>query len=303
MSWLSQLFSPPAANVPTPQIQGYQPQGFGQADPAALGGIGNLGQYNLYGGMIPQAQGIGQGLVNDPNAQQFQQGAGQASQMGQAGAMNAFGAGGGLYGMAGGLNQMGGQIANTAFDPQSALYARTAQQTQDQTRAGLEARGVDNTPYGAGIEGQNMNNFNIDWQNQQLQRQIAGGGAAGGLAQEAGGLMGQGAGMQSGAAGQFLQASGMPYGTSQAIGQGQLGTLNTLGQFGQQGSQIPQQQVQDYLNYLGWGTGQQGTANQGQLGLGNFGLNQAQQGFNQQQQMFGDIGKIIGTGAQMFMGA
>src|ERR1700693_4912453 len=95
MSWLSQLFSPPAANVPTPQIQGYQPQGFGQADPAALGGIGNLGQYNLYGGMIPQAQGIGQGLVNDPNAQQFQQGAGQASQMGQGGGTTCFCARGG----------------------------------------------------------------------------------------------------------------------------------------------------------------------------------------------------------------
>src|SRR6202162_6613625 len=96
MSWLSQLFSPPAANVPTPQIQGYQPQGFGQADPAALGGIGNLGQYNLYGGMIPQAQGIGQGLVNDPNAQQFQQGAGQASQMGQGGGREDVWGGGGV---------------------------------------------------------------------------------------------------------------------------------------------------------------------------------------------------------------
>ena len=283
---MGNLFSPPAAQVATPQINSYQPQGMGQADPSALGGIGNLSQYNLYGGMIPQAQGIGQGLVNDPNAQGFQQGAGVAGQMGQQGAMGAFGAGAGLMGL-------GGQIANTAFDPQQALYARTAQQTQDQTRAGLEARGLDNTPYGGGVEGQQMNNFNIDWQNNQLGRQVQGG-------QAASGLIGQGAGLQAQAPGQFLQASGMPYGTSQAIGQGQLGTLNTLGQFGTAAAQNPQQQVQDYLNYLGWGTGQQGMANQGQLGLGNFGLNQANQGFNQQQTMFGDLGKILGTGLSMF---
>jgi hypothetical protein len=64
-------------------------------------------------------------------------------------------------------------LQQSGFDPQQALYARTQQQVQDQTRAGLEARGVDMTPYGAGIEGQTMSNFNIDWQNQQLQRQIA----------------------------------------------------------------------------------------------------------------------------------
>ncbi len=189
---------------------------------------------------------------------------------------------------------MGGQIANTAFDPQQALYNRTLQQTQDQTRSGLEARGMDNTPYGAGVEGQALNNFNIDWQNNQLQRQIAGGGAAGGL-------IGQGAGLQAGAPGQYLQASGMPYATSQGIGSGQLGTLGQLGQFGTQGAQIPQQQVADYLNYLGWGTGQQNAGNQAQLGLGNFGLNQANQGFNQQQTMFGDIGKIGSAALPFFL--
>jgi hypothetical protein len=281
MSWLSNLFSPPAANVPTPQLNSYQPGGLGQADPAALGGIGSLGNFNTYAQLYPQVSGIGQGLVNDPNAQGFQQGAGVASGLGQSAALGAFG-------MGGGLEQLGGQIAGTAFDPQNALYNRTLQQTQDQTRAGLEARGMDNTPYGAGVEGQALNNFNIDWQNNQLQRQIAGGGAAGGL-------IGQGAGLQAGAPGAYYGASGLPYQTSQGIGQGQLGTLGTVGGFGAQGAQIPQQQVQDYLSYLGWGTGAQGSANQAQLGLGNFGLNQANQGFNQQQTMFGDIGKVVGT--------
>ncbi len=86
MSWLSNFFNPPAANVPTPQINSYQPTGFGQAEQGALGGIGNLGNFNTYAGMFPQAQSIGQGLISDPNAQGFQQGAQTAAGLGQAGA-------------------------------------------------------------------------------------------------------------------------------------------------------------------------------------------------------------------------
>ena len=70
------------------------------------------------------------------------------------------------------------QIMNTAMDPQQALYNRTAQQTQDQTRAAESASGVAMSPYGAGLESQAMNNFNIDWQNAQLGRQVSGAGAA-----------------------------------------------------------------------------------------------------------------------------
>jgi hypothetical protein len=281
MSWLSNLFDPPAANVPTPQISSYQPQNLGGADVGAFQGIGGLGGFNTYAGLYPQVAGISQGLVNNPYAGGFQAGAGTAGALGQAGALGAFGQGQNLYGL-------GGAVANTAFDPQSALYNRTVQQLQDQTRAGEAARGIANTPYGAGLENQAMSNFNIDWQNNALNRQIQG-------AQAAGGLIGQGAGLQAGAPGAYLQASGMPYGTFQGIGQGQLGTLGTQAGFGAQGAQIPQQQVQDYLSYLGWGTGAQNAANQAQLGLGNWGLNQANQGFNQQQTMFGDIGKVIGT--------
>jgi hypothetical protein len=251
-------------------------------------GIGGLGQFNAYQGLFPQYQGIGQGLVGDPNAQGFQQGAGTASQLGQGAALGAYGAGGGLMGL-------GGQIANTAFDPQSALYNRTVQQLQDQTRAGESARGIANTPYGAGLENQALGNFNIDWQNQQLQRQIQGG-------QAAGGLVGQGAGLQAGAPGAYYGASALPYQTSQGIGQGQLGALGQIGQFGAAGAQIPQQQIQDYLNYLGWGTGAQNAGNQAQLGLGQFGLNQSKQAFDQQQAMFNDVGKALSFATSTAMG-
>jgi hypothetical protein len=277
---MGSFFNPPAANVQAPTLQTYQPGGLNQADPSALGGISNLGNFNAYASLNPQVQGIGQNLVSDPNAQGFLQGAGTAAGLGMGAAANAFGEGGLLMGL-------GQGIANTAFDPQQALYGRTAQQTQDQTRAGLEARGVDNTPYGAGIEGQAMNNFNIDWQNQQLQRQALGG-------QSAGALIGQGAGLQAGAPGQYLTASGMPYATSQGIGQGQLGTLGQLGQFGNQGAAIPQQQIQDYLSYLGWGTGAQAAGNQAQNQLFASQLKQADMASQEQQSMFKGLGQLAG---------
>src|SRR5260221_6318776 len=63
-------------------------------------------------------------------------------------------------------------ILATGFDPQHALYDRTQQQVQDQLRATSAASGISGTPYGAGVEGQGLTNFNIDWQNQQLKRQM-----------------------------------------------------------------------------------------------------------------------------------
>jgi hypothetical protein len=77
------------------------------------------------------------------------------------------------------LNPDISSMLNTAFDPQQALYDRTLQQTTDQTRSGEAARGVANTPYGAAAEGNTLSNFNIDWQNQQLQRQQSGLASAG----------------------------------------------------------------------------------------------------------------------------
>jgi hypothetical protein len=238
-----------------------------------LGGIGGLGGFNMYGAYLPQAQGIAGGLISDPNAGGFMQGAQTAAGLGQAGAMNQFGAGGGLYGL-------GGTIANTAFDPQSALYSRTAQQLQDQTRAAQGARGIATTPFGAGLESQAMSDFNINWQNQQLQRQLAGG-------QAAGQLYGQGAALQAGAPGQYLTASGMPYATSQGIGQAQLGTLGALGQFGAAGGQQAQQPISDYMNYLQWATGQAGQSNADQLRAYQAQLGGQQGYFNQQMAQTG----------------
>lgn len=163
-----------------------------------------------------------------------------------------------------------GMTLNTAFDPQQSLYDRTLQQTQEQTRAGLEARGMDMTPYGAGVEGDQLRNFNIDWQNTQLQRQGQGAQNAAALAQTASGLGSTGAGILGqgvqnqaqlakageGVLAQNTLAAGMVPDIAQAGLSAQQGALSSL-----QGGAIsayaqPQQGIQDYLSYLQAATGQ-----------------------------------------------
>lgn len=72
------------------------------------------------------------------------------------------------------LIDAGNATYQAGLDPRQALYGRTQQQLQDQTRASDSARGLAMSPYSAGIENKAMSDFNIDWQNQQLSRQLAG---------------------------------------------------------------------------------------------------------------------------------
>lgn len=119
-----------------------------------------------------------------------------------------------------------GQVLNTGFDPQNALYNRTQQQLQDQVRVGEAQRGIAMSPYGSGLENQAMSNFNIDWQNNQLGRQTQ-------------------------ALGAFGQASNAATNTSTGganIGQTGVGQLNAEGQLPYQASQ--QNQQNDINNWL-----------------------------------------------------
>lgn len=64
------------------------------------------------------------------------------------------------------------QILQTGFDPQNALYNQQYSQSQAQQNALNAMNGVAGSPYAAGVSGQTGNNFNIDWQNAQLARQV-----------------------------------------------------------------------------------------------------------------------------------
>jgi hypothetical protein len=107
------------------------------------------------------------------------------------------------------------QIAQTAFDPQNALYNRNYQQQMDQQNAINAMYGVAGSPYGAGVAGQTSNNFNIDWQNAQLARQAQGATAIGSLGSTMGNAYGQAAGIGGQIAGLYGQAANVG---SQAAG-------------------------------------------------------------------------------------
>ena|SRR5487761_1943556 len=174
---------------------------------------------------------------------------------------------------------VGQNIQNMGLDPQSALYNRTQQQLTDQTRAGLAARGLDMTPYGAGVEGQTMGNFNIDWQNQQLQRAIQGAQAGGGVMQQGGAMAQQGANMQM-AVPQFNNAQS-------------LSGLNALQSAGRAADSSQQQTINDWMQYLSGGNAASSTALQG----AQLAINQNQANQQASSSALGGIGSLFGTAA------
>lgn len=267
---------PPQFNMPNMQ---------GAAE-GAYSGIGNLPATQYGQKFLPQYEQATQNLYNNPYAQGAQQGAVQAGQMGQQGAQNAFGAGQFQTGAGMSLVPYAGQIMNTAFDPQQALYARTVQQLQDQIRASGAARGIGMSPYGAGVENKGLSDFNIDWANQQLGRQTQGAGAAGALIGQAGQQIDQGQALQNTAPGLMQSATAMPYQTAQGIGQGQQQAISGLFQGAGQAQGLAQTPIQDYLAYLGAGNQAGGVANNQAM----VGLNQANMGFQQNQTLGANVG-------------
>ena len=129
-------------------------------------------------------------------------------------------------GAAGALGQGANAIMNTAFDPQGQLYQQQYQQNQDATQAALAARGINTSGTGAGIVNQSDQNFNMNWQNQQLARQQAGLASAGnaygqgqaGLASGLSGMQGVASGMAGGLAGLQGVSSGINAGVNNMFG-------------------------------------------------------------------------------------
>jgi len=244
----------PASNVPTFNYPGLPNAAYG-----ATTGIGDLPNYNIGASNLQQVQNIGQQGVNNPYASSYLQGAKGTGALGEY-------AGGQLVG--GALSTLPDAQALIAmgFDPQQALYNQTQNTNQQQNLATLAQSGVAGTPYGQGVEDQANNLFNINWQNNQLQRALSAGQGASGVQTAAAGNVGSGLNMMA-------TGAGLPYNTFQGINTNQLGTLGTIASYGQQTGQIPQQQIQDYLAYLSGGTGQQ-NANTA-LAQAQFGQSQA----------------------------
>ncbi len=285
----------PAQNVQMPQMfqMPYMPQAASGAFNSAqtMGGMPNVPQQ-----LFPQFEQAAGTVLNNPGAGGMLAGAQGAANLGAGVAGNEFGLGSFLAGSGASMMPYAQPLLAAGFDPQNALYGRTAQQLQEQTRAGEAARGLGNSPFGAGLENQAMSNFNIDWNNNQLQRMLAGAQGATGVMQGAGNAITAGAGLMGQAPGMLASTSMLPYQAYNQIGGDQFNALNTVSGAGMNMLQTPQAQQNAYMQYLQGGNQSGQVANQ----TGQLGLNQANLGFNQQQTMGNNLGRSLSMlGGQM----
>jgi len=298
---------------------------------------------------IPQYQQQVNGVLNNPNAagamDTANQVAGQSrgvADQAYAGAQGLTNMAGQIPGMQGGLQGLASRIPGmadqlqatqgripglmdsviqTGFDPQRALYDRQYQQTMDHQNAINAQYGVAGSPYGAGVAGDASRNFDIDWQNQQQQRQLAAisgfgslvgdqtglNSSFGGLAGDATGLAGGWAGLANTGAGlaegaNSLNTSGLdtltrggmlPYDTSTAMSQNNFAALDSLNRANAGAAGLVGAQQGQDLAYMGVGQNATGI-NQNARAMKNQLNNQTMSGLGQ---LFGQ--GIFGQGGPM----
>ena len=250
----------------------YLPPNLGQAAGNEMNLIPQLGTYNVYGNYMGAAENAANQGLYSPYYGQALGGAQQAAQAGVGQGQQALGAANQLYGQMGAIPGLEGQLVGSAFDPQNQLYNYLQAQNANQTNAMLAARGLDMSGAGAQIAAQQNQLFNQNWQNNLLQRQLAGVQGVGALNQSAGQLGAIGSTLGTQGTNLINQASAMPYQTQLNALQNQLGLIGSAGQIGQQAALPIQQQIADYNTYQGLGSpgaqlGQQNQINQAYQGL------------------------------------
>lgn len=179
-----------------------------------------------------------------------------------------------------------GQIYQTGMDPQNQLFRSTQQQVIDQSNAANASHGLADTPYGAGIEGSNLGNFDIAWQNNLLNRQTQAATSINSIMQQYN--------TDATTAAQILKDYGQM--NQAGIGLEQLGPASQLstaeGLQGLEGTVLgqQQQQISDWLAYLS-----QGNQNQQSSVSTAASMNQANQAAQaSQMQGIGQIGGMLG---------
>lgn len=250
---------PPGAGTVATTAAGATGAGTPGGDPD-LTGIGNSAGtgYESLPGANPYSNGLDPSILNQlgqalgiPNLAQWLpllKGG-----LGVAGGLNTLFGGQSNQGDPTTLFNAGNQVWQTAQDPRNELYARTLQQTQDASRAATSARGIGMSPVAAGIENDATRNFNIDWQNAQLGRQVAGAGALGNAYAQGTGRQGAQAGQSAAGTNAVLTGMEQLFGGGANPGQSPdlswLGNIfggGTPGQSGGSGSYDPTA----YLTYL-----------------------------------------------------
>lgn len=279
------------SSIPKP----YQPTGQSSADLGYQNLTATLAPYasSIPSYVIPQLQQITTQELNNPYARAAQSGANTTGSYATGTfAPMQYGAASTLYGQAGAASPYALQALQTANDPQNALYGRTYQQVMDQQNAINAQNGIAGTPYGAGVAGQTASNFNLDWLNNQQQRQATGASIYGGLSNAQTGLYNAGQGQGYGGMQTSLYGSALPYSTYGAIAGDQANALNNYSA-GASGAFGPATSLAGlYGNYLGIGQGADQLA-----------IQQAQAQNAQDASMWSGIGSILGLGNNSFGGS
>ncbi len=199
--------------------------------------------------------------MNSPYAGGVMSGANTAGTMqsGQAALSNQYS---GAMGNA--ANQM---LAASPLSPQAYNYG--LQQNTDQANANEAARGIAMSGLGAGLTNQSNQDFNFNWQNQQMARDA-----------------------------QALGAAGSGYNTASGLSNMGAAQAYQGGQYPLQGaSSLLQPQLSGYQMGIGNAGNYMGLASQGQQQL----YNQWYGGQQLQNQSLAGIGQLLGTGASLAM--
>ena len=280
------LFGKSSANKVQPPPNFYAPYA-SQAAEAAFSGIQNMPGADWSTTAIPGATNIYNAAMNNPGQGAATAGANSAMGMGQQGAGTMYGYGQGMSGYGANLLPYAQQIINMGLDPQQQMYDRTLHNVTEQTRAGLAARGLGMTPYGAGVENKALSDFNIDWNNTALNRAATGAQAGGQLAGRGGDFITQGQALAGQAPGAYYTASMYPYATYSGMNADQLKALTGATGVVQGAQNLAATPIEAYLRMV---QGGQTAANAN----ATFGLNQAKMGFDQNQ----TLGSNLGQGLQ-----
>ena len=146
------------------------------------------------------------------------------------------------------MNSLAPSIIASGFDPTSALYNNQLKSAQDAQSIASAQAGVAGSPFAAGMQGDATTNFNLNWQQQQAQKQQQ---AIAALGQ----LFGNSANLASTGASQQMQGAAAP---AQAYNANQSSIMTALQQLVSgttgAGSQV-NNDIGQYGNYLQIGQG------------------------------------------------
>jgi hypothetical protein len=167
---------------------------------------------------------------------------------------------GNLFGAGDKERAVGDQLWTMGRDPQGALHDKLQNQVVDASRASTSARGIGMSPQSAGMEDSAVSNFNMDWNNQALQRALQGAGGMGAAYADAGRQTGAGTDMLIGSDKMTQGAGQLPFDAAKLFSGGAAGAMGP--------SNDVMSQILKYLGYGGSQTDQR--FGQQQAGMSNM---------------------------------